>query len=135
LPLAVDEASVGPTEFLHYAAERLVDYLVIKLTRNGGVWPTVQQIAIAEAAGLPLLVSGLTESLLAKVAACQVAIVFGFAGPAALNGSQFLDESALYPDKPTIERGSTVYLPNAPGIGVRPDEAALQHFLVKDLTL
>jgi muconate cycloisomerase len=133
LPLAVDEASVGPTEFLHYAAERLVDYLVIKLTRNGGVWPTVQQIAIAEAAGLPLLVSGLTESLLAKVAACQVAIVFGFAGPAALNGSQFLDESALYPDKSTIERAGTVHLPDTPGLGVRPDECALQDFLAKDV--
>ena len=135
LPLAVDESAVGPTEFLHYVRESLVDYLVIKLTRNGGVWPTVQQIAIAEAAGLPLLVSGLTESMLAKVAVCQVASAFGFAGPAALNGSQFLDESALYPHKPDVERNGTVHLPATPGIGIHPDESALQDFLVKDLAV
>jgi muconate cycloisomerase len=133
LPLAVDEASVGPADFLQYVREELVDYLVIKLTRNGGIWPTLQQIAIAEAAGLPLLVSGLTESLLAKVAACQVASVYGFAGPAALNGSQFVDESALYPDKAAIEHDGTVHLGHTPGIGVRPDETALRDFLDGEL--
>ena len=94
----MDESSVGPTDFLRYVTAGLVDYLVVKVTRSGGVWPALQQMAIAEAAGLPLLVSGLTESLLAKVAACQVAGAFGFDGPAALNGSQFVDESALFPD-------------------------------------
>jgi muconate cycloisomerase len=131
LPLAVDEAGVGPTEFLHYVRAGVVDYLVIKLTRNGGVWPTMQQIAIAEAAGLPLLVSGLTESLLAKVAACQVASIFGFAGPAALNGSQFLDEAALYPGKAAIEYDGAVHLPATPGLGVRPDERALAGILLE----
>jgi L-alanine-DL-glutamate epimerase-like enolase superfamily enzyme len=133
LPLAVDEASVGPADFLAYVREGLVDYLVLKLARSGGIWPTLQQIAVAEAAGLPLLVSGLTESLLAKTAACQVASAFGFAGPAALNGSQFVDEAALYPDKRAVERDGTVHLGDAPGIGVRPDEAALRRLLVKEL--
>src|SRR5439155_815107 len=84
LPLAVDEASVGPADFFAYAAEGLVDYLVVKVTRSGGIWPTLQQIGTAEAAGLPLLVSGLTDSLLTRVAVCQVALVYGFEGPAAL---------------------------------------------------
>jgi muconate cycloisomerase len=126
LALAVDEASVGPADFLRYVSLGLVDYLVVKLARSGGVWPTVQQIAIAEAAGLPLLVSGLTESLLSKVAACQVAAAFGFAGPAALNGSQFVDESALYPAKAQVEQDGQVHLGAAPGIGVQPNEAALR---------
>src|SRR5205814_2149107 len=97
LPLAVDEASVGPADFFAYAAEGLVDYLVVKVTRTGGIWPTLQQIATAESAGLPLLVSGLTDSLLTKVAVCQVALAHGFAGPAALNGTQSIDEPALFP--------------------------------------
>src|SRR5207253_9256198 len=99
LPLAVDEASVGPADFFAYAAEGLVDYLVVKLTRSAGIWPTLQQIATAESAGLPLLVSGLTDSLLTKVAACQVALVYGFEGTAALHGRQIVDESALFPAK------------------------------------
>jgi muconate cycloisomerase len=122
LPLAVDEASVGPADFFAYAAEGLVDYLVVKITRTGGIWPTLQQIGIAEAAGLPLLVSGLTDSLLTKVAVCQVALAFGFAGPAALNGSQFIDEAALFPDKAALEAGGGVHLDARPGLGVQPDE-------------
>lgn len=133
LPLAVDEASVGATEFLRYVEARLVDYVVVKLSRNGGIWPTMQQLAIAEAAGLPILVSGLTETLLSKVAACQVASVYGFEGPAALNGNQFLDEAALYPEKGAIEQGATVMLPESPGIGVVPDFAALERLAIREL--
>jgi muconate cycloisomerase len=125
IPLAVDESSVSPADFFAYAAEGLVDYLVIKVTRSGGVWPTLAQVSVAEAAGLPLLVSGLTDGLLTKLAVCQVAAAFGCLGPAALNGSQFTDESALFPDKADVESGGTVHLPAEPGIGVRPDAEAL----------
>lgn len=130
IPLAVDEASVGPADFFHYAATGLVDYLVIKVTRSGGIWPTLQQIAVAEAAGLPLLVSGLTDGFLTKVAVCQVAAAFGFAGPAALNGSQFTDERALFPHKARMESAGTVHLTDAPGVGVEPVEDALREFEV-----
>jgi muconate cycloisomerase len=125
LPLAVDEASVGPADFFAYAAEGLVDYLVVKVTRSGGIWPTLQQIGTAEAAGLPLLVSGLTDSLLTKAAVCQVALTFGFDGPAALNGSQFIDEAALFPDKSRLESDGSVHLDARPGLGVEPDEQVL----------
>jgi muconate cycloisomerase len=128
LPLAVDEASVGPADFFAYAAEGLVDYLVVKVTRSGGIWPTLQQIAVAEAAGLPLLVSGLTDSLLTRVAVCQVALAHGFEGPAALNGSQFIDESGLFPDKLRLESAGSVHVDNTPGLGVAPDEQALREF-------
>lgn len=133
LPLAVDEASVGPADFFHYAAEGLVDYLVLKVTRSGGVWPTLQQAAVAAAAGLPLLVSGLTDSLLARLAACQVALAAGYDGPAALNGGQFLDERELYPGLAAVEHGGAIRAPDAPGIGVQPDEAALERYLARDL--
>ncbi|MEZ4862117.1 MAG: enolase C-terminal domain-like protein [Caldilineaceae bacterium] len=126
IPLAIDEASVSPGDFFHYVADGLVDYLVIKVTRSGGIWPTLQQIALAEAAGLPLLVSGLTDGFLTKLAVCQVALAFGFAGPAALNGSQFTDESMLFPTKATLEYSGAVHLSDAPGIGLQPDEAALR---------
>jgi muconate cycloisomerase len=126
MALAVDEATVSPADFFHYAAAGLVDYLVVKVTRSGGLWPTLQQVGVAQAAGLPLLVSGLTDGLLTKLAACQVALAYGCTGPAALNGSQFTDESALFPDKARMEHGGAVHLDETPGIGVAPDEAALR---------
>ena len=133
IPLAVDESSVSPSDFFAHAAQGLVDYLVVKVTRSGGVWPTLAQVRVSEAAGLPLLVSGLTDGLLTKLAVCQVAAAFGSAGPAALNGSQFTDESALFPEKARIESGGTVHLPEGKGIGVRPDEEALQEYLAGGL--
>lgn len=131
IPLAVDEAGVGPADFFRYAAAGLVDYLVIKVTRSGGIWPSLQQIAIAEAAGLPLLVSGLTDGFLTKLAVCQMALAYGFAGPAALNGSQFTDDSLLFPTKNENERRGSVHLTDAPGIGVEPDEDALTRLVVE----
>jgi muconate cycloisomerase len=133
LPLAIDESSVSPADFFHYASEGLVDYLVVKITRSGGIWPTLHQIAVAEAAGLPFLVSGLTDGLLTKMAACQVALAFGYEGPAALNGSQFIDESALYPMKPEIEFEAAVHLGDRIGIGIEPDQGALERFVATEL--
>jgi L-alanine-DL-glutamate epimerase-like enolase superfamily enzyme len=121
IALGVDEASVSPSDFLNHVVAGLVDYLIIKVTRSGGLWPSLQQIAIAQAAGMPMLVSGLTDGLLTKLAACQLASVFGIEGPVALNGSQFIDEAGLYPAKSEVERGGNVRLNDAPGIGVEPD--------------
>jgi muconate cycloisomerase len=121
IPLAVDEASVSPGDFLNYVVAGLVDYLIIKVTRSGGLWPSLQQIAVAQAAGLPMLVSGLTDGLLTKLAACQLASVFGVDGPVALNGTQFIDEAALYPAKGDIESDGKIRLNDVPGIGVEPN--------------
>lgn len=135
LPLAVDEASVSPADFFHYAAEGLVDYLIVKITRSGGLWPSLQQIAVAYSAGLPFLVSGLTDSLLTKLAACQLALAFSHHGPAALNGSQFLDESALYPNKAEIEYAGIVHLGEQSGIGIQPATQAVEQLLAKDMLI
>lgn len=126
LPLATDESTVSPADFLRLAAVGAVDYLVVKVTRSGGLWPTWQQIAVAEAAGLQLLVSGLTDCMLTKAAACAAAAAVGFPGPAAMNGSQFLDDSKLFPSKPEMEHGGVVRLGLGPGLGISPDEATVR---------
>lgn len=132
LPLALDESTVSPADFFRAASSGVVDYLVVKVTRSGGLWPTSQQIAVAQAAGLGLLVSGLTDSMVTKLAACQIAAAVGFAGPAGLNGSQFMDDSAVFPDKDEVESGGVVRLGSRPGIGIEPDEAELRR--VTDVT-
>ncbi len=126
LPLATDESTVSPADFLGLASIGAVDYLVVKVTRSGGLWPTMQQIAVADAAGLQLLVSGLTDCMLTKAAACAAAAAVGFTGPAAMNGSQFLDDTELFPTKTEIERGGVVRLGSGTGLGISPDEAAVR---------
>lgn len=134
LPLAIDEAGVSPGDFFSHAAQGLVDYLVLKLTRSGGIWPSLAQLRVAAAAGLPFVASGLTDGLLTRLAACQVAAAFGSLGPAALNGGQFLDESALYPDKAAFESDGEVRLPDSPGIGVEPERHALKELALRGLS-
>lgn len=126
LPLAADESTVSPADFLALVADRSVDYLVLKLTRSGGIHPSLQQLAIADAAGLGVVVSGLSDTFLTKLAAAQVSAAHGQAGPLALNGSQFLDETDLFPDKPDFEGGGAIVLGDGPGLGCAPDEAALR---------
>ncbi len=128
IPLAVDESSVGDSDFFQFAAEGLVDYLVIKLPRSGGITTTLRQMAIARAAGLSYLVSGLSDCFLTKMASLQVAAAYGVTGPSALNGSQFIDEAELFPAKSELEQNGGVLLGDAPGIGVEPDEQALRKF-------
>lgn len=125
MALAVDESSVSPGDFFRYASAGLVDYYILKLTRSGGILPVLDQLAVAASAGLPFLVSGLTDCMLGKMAACQVAAAYGFQGPAALNGSQFLDESAIFPDKQRFEFDGSVHLDETPGIGIEPCEEVL----------
>jgi L-alanine-DL-glutamate epimerase-like enolase superfamily enzyme len=126
IALAVDEASVSPGDFFAHVRAGLVDYLVVKLTRSGGLWPTSQQLGVAAAAGLPFVVSGLTDGLLTKLAAGQIAAAAGVRRPLALNGSQFLNEAALYPQKTSVEHTGAVHLDATPGIGVHPDEAQVR---------
>lgn len=130
LPLAVDESTVSDADFFRYAAAGLVDFLVIKVPRSGGITPTLRQIAVARSAGLQLLVSGLTDSFLGKMASLQIAAAYRIPYPSALNGSQFLDESLAFPDKVRMEQGGTVDLGQRPGIGVEPDEDALRRMVI-----
>ena len=127
LCFGIDESCVGPGDFFTYAKLGLIDYYVIKLTRSGGIWPTLLQLGVAQSAGLGLLLSGLSDSMVTKLAACQTAAAFGYEGPAALNGSQFMDDSELFPTKSKIENGGSLLLDDSPGIGIEPDESALRH--------
>ena len=131
LPLAVDEASVSPGDFFDYARQGLVDFFVLKIPRSGGIWPTVMQLTTARSAGIPFVVSGLADGLLTKLAAAQVAAAFGCRYPLALNGSQFLDESALFPTKAAWERDGSLHLGPEPGVGPAPDEGALKDSALK----
>jgi L-alanine-DL-glutamate epimerase-like enolase superfamily enzyme len=114
-----------------HVAPGLVDYLIIKINRSGGIWPSLQQIGVALAARQGLVLSGLCETLLMRAAGAQVAAAFGLHGPAALNGGQFLDETHLYPKKQLTERDGRIHLDDQPGIGVEPDFHAVEELLVR----
>lgn len=64
--------------------------------------------------------------MLTKLAAVQTVAAYGPVGPIAMNGSQFVDESAIFPDKSEFEHDGLVVLGDEPGLGCAPDEAAVR---------
>lgn len=125
IPLSIDEASVTAADYLRYVSFGLVDYLCLKLTRSGGILPSLQQAAIATAAHQRIIASGLVDSLLTRVATAHVAAALNIAAPMAVNGGQFLDESRIFPDLDRYEKNGRIHLGHEPGIGVVPEVDAL----------
>ncbi len=117
VPIAVDEGLVSPADLIELIRMDAIDVVIGKITRSGGLLPSRQIFGIAQAAGLPMLVSGLTDATCTLVCACQLAAAFGITKPCALNGPQFIDDWTAA-DRSMIA-GDQVTLPAAPGHGVR----------------
>ena len=128
LPLALDESTVSASDFARVAAEGMVDFLVIKITRTPGILPSLDQVSVARALGISLITSGLCDGLITKLAAAHLATAVGVRHPMALNGSQFIDEDHLFPQKPSIESEGSVHLSDRPGLGVDPNQDAILAF-------
>lgn len=79
---------------------------------------------MAEAAGLMLVSSGLTDAGVAFAANVQLAAAMGVKYPCALNGPQFLLEDVLA--TPLPREGDQVRIPDRPGLGVEVDEAKVR---------
>lgn len=121
--ILVDEVLGHPRDVYEYIRAEAIDGITVKLGRMGGLAPNREVIEVALAAGLDVLVSGLTESGLAMVAACVLGSAYGISFPAALNGPQLLAQ-------PVTKEGwllekDTVRLPEGPGFGISVDEDVL----------
>lgn len=126
LPIALDEALTSPADLAEAAAGRALDCLVCKVTRSGGLWPSRVMAELAEAHGLGLLASGLTDGGLALAANVALAGAFGIDRPCALNGPQLLAADIL--ERPLRQQGDRIELPTAPGLGVEVDPERVRHY-------
>ncbi|HEV7216228.1 MAG TPA: enolase C-terminal domain-like protein, partial [Chloroflexota bacterium] len=77
VPLALDEPVTGPSVLHELLTGRCLSALALKVTRNGGLLPSRRCADIAEAAGLLLVSSGLTDAGVAFAANVQLAAAYG----------------------------------------------------------
>ena len=119
LPIALDEGVTSPPELAEAIALRALDLHVIKVTRTGGLFPSRACAELAEAHGLGLLTSGLTDGGLAFTAAVALAAAFGVERACALNGPQLLGDDVLA--TPLRREGDRIWPPTGPGLGVEVD--------------
>lgn len=128
VPIAIDETLGTPADLVEYIKQNAVDLPVAKVQRCGGHWNSVRFCAVAEAAGLRLMGSGLCESDLGLAHGIALFAAFGIDLPCDLNGRQFV-ESVFVRETVSIRDGR-VAIPDRPGCGIEVDEDKVRQFAV-----
>ncbi|HZL64355.1 MAG TPA: dipeptide epimerase [Thermoleophilia bacterium] len=128
-PIALDESIRGPREALAAARAGACDIFVVKLMKTGGILDALKVNAIAEAAGITIMMGNMGESSLGLAAHFHVNIaltnaVYGYADLPWREGGLELDlASGLTAE---VRDGvSTVLVPQGPGLGITLDEGAV----------
>jgi muconate cycloisomerase len=127
VPIGIDETLRSLPDLLEYVRHDALHVAVAKVQRNGGLWYSRQLCEMAEAAGLGLSLSGLTETDLGLAAGMHLAAAFDIS-PLQLNGPQFIDTTFLR--ERVWKGGGRVRLPEGPGLGVEVDEAYVRRHAV-----
>src|SRR5205807_5360576 len=97
--------------------------MVLKVCKSGGLRECAKSAAVAEANGMGVLGSGLTESGVGLAASVHFFSPFDTLLPPELNGPEFLED--LLVEGLEID-GAKVRVPDAPGLGVRVNEEAVR---------
>lgn len=126
IPVALDESLRSPSDLAQYVKLGAVEVAIAKVQRSGGLWNRRQFAELAEASGVRLMGSGLTETDIGLSASVQLYARFGVDTPVDLNGRQFVDSAYVGAHTIRIE-GGTAYVPDRPGLGVDVDEERVAH--------
>jgi len=121
IPVMADESAKGPREVLRLVEMRAVDLLHFKLIKAGGFVPLRTVMGIAEAAGIPYMIGGMDDGMLASAAAVQAAA----ASRARWFEVHGWKRVKTQPYRGLEMEGGTMIVPPAPGLGVEVDEKAL----------
>jgi muconate cycloisomerase len=123
LPLAIDEGAFSSFDLARVARLEAADLVVLKVCKSGGLRECGKSATVAEANGIGLLGSGLTESGVGLAASVHFFSTLDTLLPPELNGPEFLAD--LLVDGLEID-GARVRVPDGPGLGVRVNEAAIR---------
>jgi L-Ala-D/L-Glu epimerase len=128
-PIALDESIRGPREALAAVRAGACDIFVVKLMKTGGILDALKVNAIAEAAGITIMMGNMGESSLGLAAHFHVNVALANAShcdadlPWREGGLERDLGSGLTAE---VRDGvSTVLLPEGPGLGIALDEQAV----------
>lgn len=127
LPIALDEGSFTAADLARGITLDMCDLVVLKICKSGGLRAALRTAAVAQAHGVEILGSGLTDCGVAFAAAVHLFSTMDLALPAELNGPELLAE--LFVDGLTISDGRA-RVPEGPGLGVEVDEEKIKALAV-----
>ena len=128
VPIGIDESLRSVPDLLEYVRADAIGVAVAKVQRNAGLYRSRQLCETAQAAGLELSLSGLTETDLGLAAGLHLAAAFDI-NPLQLNGPQYIDTPFL--SRRVWKGGGQVDLPAEPGLGVEVDEAYVRRHAIE----
>lgn len=129
VPIALDESVRGPREALACVKAGACDIFVVKLMKTGGILNALKVNAIAEAAGLSIMMGNMGESTLGLAAHFHVNAALANAThcdadlPSRPGG--LLNDIASGLDGEVRDGVAVVRIPKGPGLGVAVDEEAI----------
>jgi muconate cycloisomerase len=127
-PIAIDEGSFSSFDVARATRLDACDLVVLKVPKSGGVTNCYKSAVVAEANGLGLLGSGLTDAGVSFMAAIHLYSTLDILLPSELNGPQFLADMMVE----GIEMdGVKVKVPDKPGLGIRVPEDKLRSARLK----
>ncbi len=118
-PVAIDEGCFSSFDVARAAEFRAADLVVLKVSKSGGITNCAKSAVVAEAHGLGLLGSGLTDAGVSLMASIHLYSTLDLLLPPELNGPQFLADLMA---EDIVMDGVTVQVPDAPGLGIRVPE-------------
>ena len=124
LPVALDESVRDPAEVFELARLGAVGGVILKVQRSGGLHPGRAMAAVADAARLPLLGSGLCETDVGLAASLHLFGACGVRVPVDLNGRQFVESP--FAAGLEIGPGGRTAVPSGPGLGITVDGAWIE---------
>lgn len=130
VPIALDESVHGPRDALACARAEACDVFVVKLMKTGGILNALKVNAVAEAAGIRVMVGNMGESSVGMSATLHVAIALANAahGEADLpwRPGALAFDIACGIRQEAVEGVSWVDVPDGPGLGVELIEANVE---------
>jgi len=127
VPVILDESAWSPRAVLELARLGACDRIVLKLNRMGGFFPALQAVAVCESAAIGVSVDTNPYTLLGDTACCHIAAAIRSHYPVDCEGHlSFLDlgPEPLFSGGISFA-GGRAHLPDAPGLGVEVDWAAV----------
>ena len=124
--IMVDEGCHGPRDAARVVALRAADLINIKLMKCGGLLNALKLNAVAETAGIATQVGTMVESSIASAAGLHLATALANVRTVEMGGPLMLRED-LGDVRGWYDR-DRITVPDAPGLGITVDEAAVRRF-------